>query len=277
MASTLPDASVAATADSLTPYWQRRFDLLDQLNAAELGFSVLGRNPELRRLGLHDRMRVSFNFWAFLFGPFYYLTKGLWIKGCWLLAIGFALNATLFAIEASIGAELPTFLYWVPIAGFCAGYATLDVYLKARTHERLWRGFPSGLAHPAAALASLVGCLLLALTTATFTPTFVAETEDQLRNDISAVWRESSTGAFVRIDMTAPTPSIAVGDHARPITIESVDNVNQVVVFSTSNSTGQPATWSVQQVFDQNDRFNLLLTMPDGSQEWLYFVRRSHQ
>lgn len=60
---------LASRAD-IPESWKRRFALIDRAGGPEL--------PRFRDLTLGERMSVNFNVLAFLFGPIYYLIKGLW-------------------------------------------------------------------------------------------------------------------------------------------------------------------------------------------------------
>lgn len=45
----------------------------------------------IKHLTFPEKMRISFNPWAFLFGIFYFIYVGMWKKGLGLLLIGFLL------------------------------------------------------------------------------------------------------------------------------------------------------------------------------------------
>jgi len=59
--------------------WKTRFRLIERAGGVKL--------PNLKALSFGQRMKVMFNVLAFLFGPLYYLTKGLWKKALVLFAI----------------------------------------------------------------------------------------------------------------------------------------------------------------------------------------------
>lgn len=50
--------------------WRRKFRLVDQAGGPDL--------PNFRDLTVGDRFTLNFNVLALIFGPFYYLVKGLW-------------------------------------------------------------------------------------------------------------------------------------------------------------------------------------------------------
>ena len=50
--------------------WKRKFRLIDKAGGPDL--------PNFRDLPFGERFGLNFNILAFIFGPFYYLVKGLW-------------------------------------------------------------------------------------------------------------------------------------------------------------------------------------------------------
>ena len=82
-----PKANVEADAgiaeiDSLpvSETWKKRFRAMHRAGGPNL--------PKLKELAPEDRKHASvFNILAFLFGPFYYLAKGMWRKGIVLFVL----------------------------------------------------------------------------------------------------------------------------------------------------------------------------------------------
>ena len=80
--SQLPPATQQATATparikkdpishlDVSESWKRRFRLIDKAGGPDL--------PHFRDLSFGERFGLNFNILAFIFGPFYYLFKGLW-------------------------------------------------------------------------------------------------------------------------------------------------------------------------------------------------------
>ena len=50
--------------------WKRKFRLIEKAGGPDF--------PQARDLSFGERRAIGFNFLAFLFGPFYFLAKGLW-------------------------------------------------------------------------------------------------------------------------------------------------------------------------------------------------------
>lgn len=80
--SAKPEADVSAL-------WRIRFDLVEKAGGPS--------RPLLKQLRLGERFRLLFNLWAFLFGVFYYLAKGMWRK---------AIAMTLVAVCATVVVNL---------------------------------------------------------------------------------------------------------------------------------------------------------------------------
>ena len=90
--------------------WKETFQLIDRAGGVKL--------PKLRELSSSDRRRIQFNWLAFLFGPFYYLTKGMWRKAITYSAIIFALIFALLALglKSSAGFGVAFGIIWAMLA-----------------------------------------------------------------------------------------------------------------------------------------------------------------
>jgi hypothetical protein len=73
--------------------WKIRFRLLERAGGVKM--------PKLKNLSSGERMKIMLNLLAFLFGPFYYLAKGMWKKGLVLFGICF-----LIVVVLELGLEL---------------------------------------------------------------------------------------------------------------------------------------------------------------------------
>lgn len=63
------------------PLWRMRFDLIEKAGGPKL--------PHRKRLRFGQNLRVLFNLWALLFGPFYYIAKGMWRKAITIFLPGY--------------------------------------------------------------------------------------------------------------------------------------------------------------------------------------------
>lgn len=78
--SAAPDGS---DIDSLpvSDGWKQRFRAIEKAGGPKL--------PKLKSLSTGERFKVSFNVLAFLFGPIYYASKGMWKKALSLFGVCF--------------------------------------------------------------------------------------------------------------------------------------------------------------------------------------------
>ncbi len=78
----------SAETAALSDAWRRRFALIDTAGGPKL--------PNLKQLSSRQQIQLSSNLLGFLFGPFFYLAKGMWRK---------ALTLTVVAVIASFAVE----------------------------------------------------------------------------------------------------------------------------------------------------------------------------
>lgn len=113
---------------------------LDVSDGVRKRFVFFNENPPIRRLGLaqvkgFDQLLKVFNVWAFLFGVFYYLIKGMWKKALSL----FGASLVLITILALLGAnDQLLLLFQFFIAGIVGGFAYYDLYRKLVLKEDFW-------------------------------------------------------------------------------------------------------------------------------------------
>ncbi len=82
----------------MSPSWQKRFDFF---NAYGLPNSTPESRAAYRALSFMDRLKLTSNILAFLFGPIYFFVKGMWRKGLTLLGIFVAVEVVLIILNAS--------------------------------------------------------------------------------------------------------------------------------------------------------------------------------
>ena len=105
---------------TVSPSWQKRFDFF---NAYGLPNSTPESRAAYRALSFMDRLKLSSNILAFLFGPIYFFVKGMWRKGLTLLGIFFAVEVVLVVLDVpaslvrGIGFGLAALALLIP-AGF---------------------------------------------------------------------------------------------------------------------------------------------------------------
>jgi hypothetical protein len=110
----------------LSSKWKQRFILIAKAGGPEV--------PQLRQLAPKERRAIGFNIFAFLFGPFYYLLKGLWRQasvyfGLTVLCI-FAMDAAgLEQIDRMAGGAASVIYGW---------RANISYYRRAVLGETFW-------------------------------------------------------------------------------------------------------------------------------------------
>ncbi|MGU3499196.1 DUF2628 domain-containing protein [Mycobacterium sp. C31M] len=122
-------------AGELPASWQRRFDFFDLYG---LPSSSPAAKAAYKVLPLWDKLRLTSNVWAFLFGFIYFFVKGMWRKGTSVLGIGAGLGVLLAVLEApSLLANAVTFGF----AGAIMTVANYGYYLHVRRNSQSWNPF----------------------------------------------------------------------------------------------------------------------------------------
>ncbi|MDO5506391.1 MAG: lysozyme inhibitor LprI family protein [Pseudoxanthomonas suwonensis] len=106
-----------------------------------------------------------------------------------------------------------------------------------------------------------------AASTASAAPTMLA--------DISGVWR-ASDGTMISIVYDDKRLRLLFGSDAIPVKVGTIDQQNHTTNLNVTLADGKPGIWTVSKVFDSADRaaFNLQITLHDGTQDQLSFVRK---
>jgi len=82
----------------VSPAWQKRFDFF---NAYGLPNSTPESKAAYQALSFLDRLKLTSNILAFLFGPIYFFVKGMWRKGLTLFGIFVAVEVVLVVLNVS--------------------------------------------------------------------------------------------------------------------------------------------------------------------------------
>jgi uncharacterized membrane protein YvbJ len=129
-----PDCGAPQTVSSdsktetISESWQQRFELLEKAGGV--------KTPNLKNLPFGERRKIVFNIWGFLFGPLYYLAKGMWKKAISLFGICILIIVALEAICQVIGIS-DKITNFVAAAVF-ASRATIDYYKKVKLNDNGW-------------------------------------------------------------------------------------------------------------------------------------------
>ncbi|WP_395311796.1 DUF2628 domain-containing protein [Mycobacterium sp. AMU20-3851] len=124
----------APAAGELAPTWQRRFAFFDLYG---LPNSSPMAKAAYRTLPFWDKVRLTSNGWALLFGFIYFYVKGMWRKGTTLLGIGFGLGVLLSLLHAS---QFLTQVVTFALAGAVMSTANYAYYLHVRGSQS-WNPF----------------------------------------------------------------------------------------------------------------------------------------
>jgi hypothetical protein len=118
----------AATTPDLSKSWKKKFSIIEKAGGTKL--------PKVRELTFGELFLINLNFWAYLFGPFYYLAKGMWKKAVLLFGLCVIGAAVLDAILESNGMA-STITRFIAPAVFGVR-ANMDYYKKVMLGENRW-------------------------------------------------------------------------------------------------------------------------------------------
>ena len=122
----LVEISTLAVSDS----WKIKFQLLEKAGGVKM--------PKLRELSTSERMKITFNILAFLFGPLYYAGKGMWKKGFAMFAIGVVAILLLSFVLEIAGLSRFNKALGYGMAAVFAVRANIDYYKKMVLKQNDW-------------------------------------------------------------------------------------------------------------------------------------------
>ncbi|WP_114088579.1 DUF2628 domain-containing protein [Thalassospira profundimaris] len=138
------NATTVNTGKDYSPSWQRRFEMLDYLEADKLSYDAMRKTDKYKALSFGEKFRVSRNFLALFFGSIYYFCKGMWAKGLFIIAVSSIYSMLLMTIEAAAGRLfIPSIAYWLPPGIFTFLLANYDYYRKEKLGEKIWSVIPA--------------------------------------------------------------------------------------------------------------------------------------
>lgn len=121
-------ASSNIPSQEATDAWKEKFALLEKAGGPKL--------TKTRDLAFGERTKVVFNVWGFLFGPFYYLAKGMWKKAIVLLALCVVAIVILSMILSAMGISDAITSFIAPAV--FATRANVDYYKKVVLGDNGW-------------------------------------------------------------------------------------------------------------------------------------------
>ena len=130
------DVSTAAAVDSggFSEKWRQRFAAIEKAGGERTRW---WRWPERKMLTGKERRLITSNLWAFLFGPFYYLSIGLWRKAITLTLLAAVIDVALGVTADALGYSIANFL-WIVSAVMFKQCANVDYYRKTVLKRREW-------------------------------------------------------------------------------------------------------------------------------------------
>ncbi len=115
--------------------WQERFAFYQQYGQPG---STPAAKDAYRSLPFFAKMKLAFNVWAFLFGPFYFFVKGMWRKGLTILGAALVLASVLAIVGVP---ETLTRAVGFGFAGAVATLANWAYYLHVSEKSQGWNPF----------------------------------------------------------------------------------------------------------------------------------------
>ena len=108
--------------------WKKKFTNIEKAGGTKI--------PDARQLSFGERLSVSFNILAFIFGPFYYAAKGMWRKALTLLGISIII---IVAVEVACRfMEIDSSFSNVIGPAIFSSRATIDFYKKTVLNDNGW-------------------------------------------------------------------------------------------------------------------------------------------
>ncbi|HTT37255.1 MAG TPA: DUF4339 domain-containing protein [Burkholderiales bacterium] len=90
-------------------------------------------------------------------------------------------------------------------------------------------------------------------------------------SDISGVWRANQDGAMVTFRLEGKKKTIEINGKSIPVVVDRFDDDNKILALKVRGSSSM--IWTVRQIPEAGGRFHLSLTLHDGTQDELSFVR----
>lgn len=125
-----PQATEAIAGLPVSDAWKTKFQLIEKAGGVKL--------PQFKALGVGERMKIGFSVLAFLFGPFYYLTKGMWKKAISLFVVCVAVVLLLQLVLGMMGLGRFSSSLGYGVAAIFAARSNIDYYKKMVLRQNGW-------------------------------------------------------------------------------------------------------------------------------------------
>lgn len=100
---------------------------------------------------------------------------------------------------------------------------------------------------------------------------FDSDLKGETLSDVSGVWRANQDGALVTFRLEGNSKSIEIDGQSIPVVVENFDDENKILAMKVNGDSSM--IWTVRQIIDGDGKFHLQLTLHDGTQDELSFVR----
>ena len=125
-----PQATEAIDGLPVSDAWKAKFQLIEKAGGVKL--------PQFKALTTGERMKLGFSVLAFLFGPFYYLSKGMWKKAISLFVVCVAVVVVLQFVLGMMGLGRFSGSLGYGVAAIFAARSNIDYYKKMVLRQNGW-------------------------------------------------------------------------------------------------------------------------------------------
>ena len=141
---------------------EESYPILEKLGAENRSLLAILRTPDYWALPVAEKFKL-FNFWAFLFGPFYYFYKGLFVKGALIFGAFCAWRVAVFILWAMFGIDPWLIERWILPCLVTSHLASYDLFRLSKNGEVVWAGVPALLKTPQGFIGIPLASFLLVL------------------------------------------------------------------------------------------------------------------
>lgn len=116
---------------NLSSAWERKFELIEKAGGVKL--------KNINNLSMKEKLSINFNILSALFGPIYYIIKGMPKKALSLFGVTFALVVVITVIVSVLGLSesILNVTNFISLAVF-GTRANIDFYKKIKNNDNGW-------------------------------------------------------------------------------------------------------------------------------------------
>jgi hypothetical protein len=86
---------------------------------------------------------------------------------------------------------------------------------------------------------------------------------------ISGAWQDNQDKSPVEIQLTGDSKSVTLKSKPYPVSVDKIDEMNNLVSLKVQNGGAQPEVWTLQQIWDENGSSFKLTFNHNGEKEVL--------